>query len=130
MSPHNDEKVDKAEFLAEQLALGLGEVKKIVENLRTDLQAERMDKVDLKSEIKHLSANVEKLNKIVLDVHSSESFIARLITLEKNAKQDNDAKNEEKKEETKGKWQFRIVLITSSVGLILGIVTAILTFFK
>jgi len=128
---------DKTEVLAEQLAKGLVEVKTIVENLRDDLQDHAVANESFKSDVRHLNTNVEKLNKIVLDVHASDSFVARLIHVEKSLASlqrsvDESGKNKKdgEIEDRRGKWQLRTVLITSGVSLILGIVAAIMSFFK
>ncbi len=129
--------IDKAEVLAEQLAKGLAEVKTIVENLREDLQDHAIVNESFKNDVKHLNANVEKLNKIVLDVHASDSFAARLIhveksliSLQKSVEENGKNKKDGEIEDKRGRWQMKTVLITSGVSLVLGIFAAIMSFLK
>ena len=126
---------DEAKILADQLAKGLEEVKKIVENLRTDLHASAVANAELKKDVQHCNHNVEKLNRIVLDVHASDSFAASLITVEKtlgSLQKSFDDQNKTRKdldvEDKKGRWQVRASMIAGSVSLLVCIITVIVSF--
>ncbi len=127
----------REEIMAEQFARGFQELKTIVENLRTDLHAKAVSDGQIKSELAHINTNLQQLNKVVMDVHSSDSLFARLISLENATKSLQKKVDEQEKfkkdvdvEEKKGKWQLRTAMITGTVSLIVGIITFLSHFIK
>lgn len=127
----------KEDIMAEQFARGFEELKRIVESLRADLQAKAVSDGQIKSELSHINSSIQNLNKIVMDVHSSDSLFARLISLEnsyKSLQKSVDDQNKSRKdvdiEEKKGKWQTRTAMITGSVSLLICLIGVIVSFLK
>ncbi len=127
----------KEEIMAEQFARGFEELKRIVESLRTDLHTKAVSDGQIKSELSHINTNLQQLNKVVMDVHSSDSLFARLISLENSAKSLQKKVDEQEKfkkdidlEDKKGKWLVRVAMTTGSVSLLVGLITALITFLK
>jgi hypothetical protein len=124
-------------ILAEHLARGLEETKRIVQNLQTEVHAAAITQAGLKSEVQSMHSTLESLNKIIRDGNGERSVIHKLLLLENDNKKfekyiedQNKIKKDNETENTRGKWQMRASMLAGSVSLIVAIIAAIVALYK
>lgn len=124
-------------FLADQLAKGLEETKKLVQSLQTEVHAAAITQTHLKVSVDNMQSTLESLNKIIREGNGEKSLIARIMTLE-NFKKEAEKQLEEERsrkksteiEDKKGKWQLKTAVLTGSVSVIIAILSAVVSFVK
>lgn len=111
---------------------GLDEAKNSMEKMREQIQSFELESAVLGEKFKSISNNVENLMKIIKEGNGKESLLDRVSILENKYESIDkylDNNKEANLENIKGKWQIRIALMTGSLGLLGGLITAIFSFF-
>lgn len=126
---------DNSKFLAEQLANGLQETKKIVQNLEKEVHASAIaaagTNATISTDIKSIKTTVESLEKIIRDPNTN-SLINRISYLENKYEAVNKWIDEQKEvdkgfktEDRRGKWQIKAAMFSGSVSLLIALGTII-----
>lgn len=124
-------------LLADQLARGLEETKKLVQSLQTEVHASAITQTHLKVSVDNMQSTLESLNKIIREGNGEKSLIARIMTLEnfkKEAEKHMDEERNRKKsaeiEDKKGKWQMKTAMLTGSISVLIAVLSAVISFLK
>lgn len=128
---------DYYKMLAEQLAKGLEETKRIAQNLQADVTTMAIKQAGMEADVKSMHATVDALNKIIRDGNGEKPLMSRILILENQSESFKKAQEDTKKdksnvdtENTRGKWMMRVAFITGGISLVVCIANMIVTFIK
>lgn len=121
------------ELVFRTLIKGLEEAKNSIQNLQSQVNSNNISLTNIDGQLKTLNGNMEVIMKIVRGDGTNESLTDRVKSTEidiKSIKGDLESRKKESSENTQGKWQLKIALITSTFSTIAAIATALLTLLK
>lgn len=132
MSPSSSSNVN-LQFIADQFARGLEEIKRTLETLQEQVQANAVEMASVQKDLENLHEKINDLFIVVRGEDGSYSILNRVTTLENEHKETYKWIEEQKQknnEKSKEGFQLKIAIVTGSFAFIVAAIDIVLQIIK